>query len=94
MRTQPEAAADALRAGADLALGGGCNPKNVPPGCISYGALPEAVRAGLVTEAEVDTSVRRMLTAAAGEGGVLIADVDSRRVLAGGWLTLERERAC
>ena len=46
--SQPEAAADALNAGADIALGGGCGPE--PPGCVSFGALPEALTMGLTTE--------------------------------------------
>eukprot|EP00037_Helgoeca_nana_P030791 m.384215 g.384215 ORF g.384215 m.384215 type:complete len:572 (+) comp28268_c0_seq7:134-1849(+) len=59
--SQPEAAADALHAGADLALGGGCDPANQPPGCISFGALGNATKLGLVTTAEIDTAVGRVL---------------------------------
>ena len=59
--SQPEAAADALLAGADMALGGGCAPSNQPPGCISFGALGNATALGLVTRNDVDVAVARVL---------------------------------
>jgi beta-glucosidase len=49
--TAEAAAAMAVKAGLDL------------NGGTTYGALPEAVRQGLITEAEVDKSLRRVLTA-------------------------------
>jgi beta-glucosidase len=52
----PSAAAAALRAGTDL----DCGP--------SYDALPAAVRQGLVSEAEVDTALRRVLGSRAALG--------------------------
>ncbi|MBB3475403.1 glycoside hydrolase family 3 protein [Sphingomonas sp. BK345] len=52
----PSAAAAALRAGTDL----DCGP--------SYDALPAAVRQGLVTEAELDTALRRVLGSRAALG--------------------------
>ncbi len=51
VRTQAEAAALALGAGTDLNCG------------VSFGALVDAVRSGLTTEARVDAAVRRLLTA-------------------------------
>jgi len=73
---EAEAAADAVRAGTDLA----CGPE--------YRSLPESVRRGLVTEAEVDSALARVLDARfrlglldpAGEGpwaGVAMDVVDS-----------------
>eukprot|EP00035_Acanthoeca_spectabilis_P013209 m.241957 g.241957 ORF g.241957 m.241957 type:complete len:820 (-) comp15831_c0_seq10:3608-6067(-) len=61
--SQPDAAADALAAGADLALGGGCDPSNQPPGCVSFGALGEALQRGLVNQTQIDTAVGRTLRA-------------------------------
>ncbi|MBW6532550.1 glycoside hydrolase family 3 C-terminal domain-containing protein [Sphingomonas sp. RRHST34] len=52
----PSAAAAALRAGTDL----DCGP--------SYDALPAAVRQGLVSEAEIDTALRRVLGSRAALG--------------------------
>ena len=46
-----EAAALAVKAGCDLDCGG------------EYSALPNAVKQGLITEAEIDTSVKRLFTA-------------------------------
>jgi beta-glucosidase len=60
---QPHAARDALDAGVDMALGGGCSDKNVPEGCISYGALPEALHERLVTEQGIDAALHRVLRA-------------------------------
>ena len=57
---QPEAAADALHAGADIALGGGCNPNGTV--CESFGAVPLARSRGLLTDADVDTAVARILS--------------------------------
>jgi beta-glucosidase len=48
---EPESAAWALRAGTDLA----CGPE--------FGSLPEAVRRGLVAEADIDLALGRLLTA-------------------------------
>ncbi|KAK3267205.1 hypothetical protein CYMTET_24229 [Cymbomonas tetramitiformis] len=62
-QSQPAAAADALVAGADMALGGGCDPANVPAGCVSFGALPEAAKLGLVTHGDVDQALGRVLGA-------------------------------
>ena len=52
VRTAPEAAAAALKSGTDLDCGNVVYPK-----------LGEAVRAGLVAEAQVDTAVRRLMLA-------------------------------
>ena len=52
VRTAPEAAAAALRSGTDLDCGNAVYPK-----------LGEAVRAGLVAEAQVDTAVQRLMLA-------------------------------
>lgn len=57
--SQAAAAADALHAGADMALGGGCGAQ----GCISLGAVPEAIEEKLATEADLDVAVRRILNA-------------------------------
>lgn len=46
-----EAAADAVKAGCDLDCGG------------EYSALPNAVKQGLITEAQIDVSVKRLFTA-------------------------------
>ena len=46
-----EAAADAVKAGCDLDCGG------------EYSALPNAVKQGLITEKEIDVSVKRLFTA-------------------------------
>ena len=51
VKTQAEASALAIRAGTDLACGG------------EYVSLIEAVKQGLVTEAEIDTSLKRLMTA-------------------------------
>ena len=59
--SQPQAASDALSAGVDMVLGGGCSEKNIPKGCISYGALPEALHSNLVSENQVDVAVKRIL---------------------------------
>jgi beta-glucosidase-like glycosyl hydrolase len=56
--SQAAAAADALKAGADMALGGGCSGA---VGCISFGAVPQAVEQGLVATADVDLAVSRIL---------------------------------
>lgn len=61
--SQEEAATDAIKAGADMALGGGCNPKNVPPGCISFAAIPNATAHGLISETDVDKALSRILRA-------------------------------
>eukprot|EP00040_Diaphanoeca_grandis_P016628 m.86075 g.86075 ORF g.86075 m.86075 type:complete len:819 (+) comp25925_c0_seq2:50-2506(+) len=61
--SQPEAAADALLAGADMALGGGCSVDNKPPGCISFGALGNATSMGLVQPSDVDVALARVLRA-------------------------------
>jgi beta-glucosidase len=46
-----EAAADAVKAGCDITCGG------------EYASLPDAVSQGLITEAQIDTSVKRLFTA-------------------------------
>jgi len=51
VETQPEAAAMAVKAGTDLNCG------------VSYPFLVEAVEKGLITEAEIDVSVRRIMVA-------------------------------
>ncbi len=61
--SQPAAAADAILAGADMALGGGCDPTNVPKGCISFGALPNATEQGLVNGSDIDRALDRVLRA-------------------------------
>ena len=58
---QSEVAKVALRAGVDMVLGGGCNDNNIPRGCISYGALPQAVADGLLRQSDIDTPLRRVL---------------------------------
>lgn len=50
-KSTEEAAADAVKAGCDLDCGG------------EYSALPNAVKQGLITEAEIDRSVKRLFTA-------------------------------
>jgi beta-glucosidase len=50
-KTVEEASADAVRAGTDLACDG------------AYGALPAAVKQGLIRESEIDTAVKRLFTA-------------------------------
>ena len=59
--SQPEAAAAALGAGADLALGGGVDGATGRPE--SFGALAEAAARGLVSNASIDTAVSRVLAA-------------------------------
>ncbi|MEC8485244.1 MAG: glycoside hydrolase family 3 C-terminal domain-containing protein, partial [Pseudomonadota bacterium] len=61
--SQPIAAAEALKAGADMALGGGCSPSNSPPGCISFGALGNATTMGLITIGDIDQALSRVLRA-------------------------------
>ena len=46
-----------------MVLGGGCSEHNVPKGCISYGALPKALKERLVTEDAVDMALKRVLKA-------------------------------
>lgn len=46
-----------------MALGGGCAPNNVPPGCVSFGALPNATAQGLVAPGTIDTALARVLRA-------------------------------
>lgn len=50
-KSTEEAAADAVKAGCDLDCGG------------EYNALPNAVKQGLITEPEIDKSVKRLFTA-------------------------------
>jgi len=50
-KSMEEAAADAVKAGCDLDCGG------------EYSALPKAVKQGLITEAVIDKSVKRLFTA-------------------------------
>ena len=50
-KSTEEAAADAVKAGCDLDCGG------------EYSALPNAVKQGFITEAEIDRSVKRLFTA-------------------------------
>jgi len=50
-KSTEEAAADAVKAGCDLDCGG------------EYSALPSAVKQGLISEAEIDKSVKRLFTA-------------------------------
>ena len=50
-KTMEEAAADAVKAGCDLDCGG------------EYSALPNAVKQGLISEATIDKSVKRLFTA-------------------------------
>lgn len=50
-KSMEEAAADAVKAGCDLDCGG------------EYSALPKAVQQGLITEKEIDVSVKRLFTA-------------------------------
>ena len=59
--SQPEAAADAIIAGTDMALGGGCDPHNSPPGCISFGALNESLQQGLAAVSDIDRALSRVL---------------------------------
>ena len=54
---QASAAAESLRAGADMALGGGCNNGT----CSSMGAIPTAMQRGLVNESAVDEALARIL---------------------------------
>jgi beta-glucosidase len=51
VKTEPEASALAVRAGTDLTCGG------------EYKSLIEAIKQGFITEAEIDTSLKRLLTA-------------------------------
>jgi beta-glucosidase len=51
VKTEAEASALAVRAGTDLTCGG------------EYKSLVEAVKQGLITEAEIDTSLKRLMTA-------------------------------
>jgi beta-glucosidase len=51
VKTEAEASALAVRAGTDLTCGG------------EYATLVEAVKQGLITEAEIDTAVKRLMTA-------------------------------
>lgn len=60
---QPQAATDAMLAGVDMSLGGGCNKKNTPAGCISFGALPEAIESKLLAPTAIDASLGRVLRA-------------------------------
>ena len=59
--TQAAAAAAAVLAGADMALGGGCQNTTNPPGCLSLGALPAAEAQGLVNISDVDVALGRVL---------------------------------
>jgi beta-glucosidase len=51
VKTEPEASALSVRAGTDLTCGG------------EYKSLIEAIKQGFITEAEIDTSLKRLLTA-------------------------------